>query len=110
MSDETRREIERQLFSGELMGVASTNALELGIDVGAIDEVTDLPITAILYSHNHADHIAGAAEIIDANPGVRVIAARSPAASARSTGSICAGRRPKRAASSPRSGRTTPPT
>lgn len=40
----------------------------------AIDEVTDLPITAILYSHNHADHIAGAPELIAANPGVRVIA------------------------------------
>ena len=32
-----RREIERQLFSGELLGVAATNALELGIDVGHLD-------------------------------------------------------------------------
>jgi len=32
-----RREIEQRLFSGELLGVCSTNALELGIDVGALD-------------------------------------------------------------------------
>ena len=32
-----RREIERQLFGGELRGVAATNALELGIDVGSLD-------------------------------------------------------------------------
>ncbi len=34
---EERREIERRLFSGELMGVSTTRALELGIDVGALD-------------------------------------------------------------------------
>ncbi len=32
-----RREIERALFSGELMGVSTTRALELGIDVGKLD-------------------------------------------------------------------------
>jgi len=32
-----RREIERKLFSGELLGVATTNALELGIDVGSLE-------------------------------------------------------------------------
>lgn len=34
---EDRREIERRLFNGELLGVTSTNALELGIDVGTLD-------------------------------------------------------------------------
>jgi DEAD/DEAH box helicase domain-containing protein len=32
-----RREIERRLFAGDLRGVISTSALELGIDVGGLD-------------------------------------------------------------------------
>ncbi len=32
----TRREIERQLREGEILGVVSTNALELGIDIGSL--------------------------------------------------------------------------
>jgi DEAD/DEAH box helicase domain-containing protein len=32
-----RREIERRLVAGELLGVAATDALELGIDVGLLD-------------------------------------------------------------------------
>jgi len=34
---EERREIERQLARREILGVASTNALELGIDIGSLD-------------------------------------------------------------------------
>jgi DEAD/DEAH box helicase domain-containing protein len=33
----TRREIERGLRNGEILGVVSTNALELGIDIGHLD-------------------------------------------------------------------------
>ena len=32
-----RREIEQELFTGKLLGVSATNALELGIDVGGLD-------------------------------------------------------------------------
>jgi DEAD/DEAH box helicase domain-containing protein len=32
-----RREIEERLFSGELLGVVSTSALELGVDIGGLD-------------------------------------------------------------------------
>ena len=36
---EQRREIERRLAEGELLGVSSTDALELGIDIGLLDAV-----------------------------------------------------------------------
>lgn len=34
-----RREIEHRLFSGELLGVTSTTALEVGVDIGGLDAV-----------------------------------------------------------------------
>ena len=37
--DSKRKEIQRNLSSGELMGVVSTNALELGINIGELDVV-----------------------------------------------------------------------
>jgi DEAD/DEAH box helicase domain-containing protein len=37
-----RRQIERRLAAGELLGVSATNALELGIDVGMLDAVVSV--------------------------------------------------------------------
>ncbi len=37
-----RREIERRLVAGELLGVSATNALELGIDIGLLDAVVSV--------------------------------------------------------------------
>ena len=51
----------------------------------AVAEVTSLPVNAIVYSHNHADHMIGAREILTAAsaagvPDVRVIASTETAA------------------------------
>ncbi|CAO3696258.1 unnamed protein product [Umbelopsis ramanniana] len=39
-----RRRIEKQMFSGELLAVIATNALELGVDIGSLDAVLMLGI------------------------------------------------------------------
>lgn len=46
----------------------------------AIASVTDLPVTTIVYSHNHADHIGNASEFTKTNPSIRIIASEETAA------------------------------
>jgi hypothetical protein len=81
----------------------------------AIDEVTDLPITAILYCHKRADQIAGTAVLIAANPGVLytldmpkarlsgddLFGARLTETDIRACRPICSGRRSGRACAKP---------
>ncbi|KAG6869067.1 hypothetical protein C0993_003387 [Termitomyces sp. T159_Od127] len=38
-SREDRRQIEQDAFNGRLLGIVATNALELGVDIGALDAV-----------------------------------------------------------------------
>lgn len=45
-----RRAIERRLFSGDLLGVIATNALELGIDIGALDCTVHLGLPSSIAS------------------------------------------------------------
>ncbi|MFB8787258.1 helicase-related protein, partial [Pasteurella multocida] len=32
-----RRQIEREMFDGKLLGIVATTALELGVDIGSLD-------------------------------------------------------------------------
>ncbi|KAI1961932.1 ATP-dependent 3'-5' DNA helicase [Ophidiomyces ophidiicola] len=38
-SPQDRRQIEREMFEGKLLGIVATNALELGVDIGSLDAV-----------------------------------------------------------------------
>lgn len=38
-SSQDRRKIEHEAFSGNLLGIVATNALELGVDIGTLDAV-----------------------------------------------------------------------
>lgn len=41
-SPQDRRQIEKEMFDGKLMGIVATNALELGVDIGSLDAVITL--------------------------------------------------------------------
>jgi DEAD/DEAH box helicase domain-containing protein len=45
-----RRRIEKQMFSGELLAVIATNALELGVDIGSLGKASEHNIFLITSS------------------------------------------------------------
>jgi DEAD/DEAH box helicase domain-containing protein len=45
-----RRRIERDAFNGRLLGIISTNALELGVDIGVLDAVIMLGFPSTIAS------------------------------------------------------------
>ncbi|KAL1746966.1 P-loop containing nucleoside triphosphate hydrolase protein [Schizophyllum fasciatum] len=58
-SQEDRRAIERDAFSGHLLGIIATNALELGVDIGALDAVIMLGFPMSLASFRQQAGRAG---------------------------------------------------
>ncbi|CAK5264861.1 unnamed protein product [Mycena citricolor] len=58
-SDRDRRRIEQDAFSGRLLGIVATNALELGVDIGVLDAVVMLGFPVSLASFRQQAGRAG---------------------------------------------------
>ncbi|KAF9456135.1 P-loop containing nucleoside triphosphate hydrolase protein [Collybia nuda] len=58
-SQEDRRRIERNAFTGQLLGIVATNALELGIDIGVLDAVIMLGFPTTIASFRQQAGRAG---------------------------------------------------
>ena len=94
-----RRDIERRLVEGELLGVSATDALELGIDVGLLDAVVSVGFPGTVASLRQQWGRAGR----------RATGSRcSSRARTRSTSTSCASRRRCSAGGSRRRSSTTP--
>lgn len=67
-----RRQIEKSLFKGELRGLVSTNAMELGVDVGGLDAVVMNGYPGTVSSFWQQAGRAGRGS----NPGLAILVAR----------------------------------
>ena len=66
-----RREIEKRLFSGELLGVVSTSALELGVDIGGLDACI-----LVGYPGSVLQHVAKGRKGRETRTGIRYLPGR----------------------------------
>lgn len=64
-SQQERRRIEHEAFSGNLLGIIATNALELGVDIGVLDAVIMLGFpfgianfVGIIFSRKPSSHLS----------------------------------------------------
>ncbi|KAF9511370.1 hypothetical protein BS47DRAFT_1298934 [Hydnum rufescens UP504] len=58
-SQEDRRKTEAEAFSGDLLGLVATNALELGVDIGSLDAVLSLGFPISIASFRQQSGRAG---------------------------------------------------
>ncbi|MGI9325979.1 MAG: DEAD/DEAH box helicase [Pseudomonadales bacterium] len=67
LSREIRQEVESRLKAGELKAIVATNSLEMGIDIGALDEVvmvqSPMSIASALQRVGRAGHQVGATSV-----------------------------------------------
>ena len=90
LSREVRTEVERKLKAGELEAIVATSSLELGIDVGALDEViliqTPFSVSSLLQRVGRAGHSVGLASRGTVYPtyGMDFVASAVTVAAARS--------------------------
>ncbi len=79
-----RREIERRLSEGDLLGVSATNALELGIDVGLLDAVISVGfpgndcLSATAVGHARGAAGSGLAVLVASEDGLDQFFMREP--------------------------------
>ena len=95
LSREVRAVVEERLKKGELRGIVATNSLELGIDIGALDEVvlvqTPPSLASAVQRIGRAGHAVGETSrgtlpaAVPARPAAAAVVWRGPCSRARSS-------------------------